>query len=156
MVDILILHNICSHFISVWSQSHSLVSFIIQLWYIEIYWVWLRRITLQALGAVHKLRHLFWTFPDPYLPLRHLVSSFDIPPRTFLPDDVIYERENDISMTDFFVRRTLTAHGYFSSGSNFWCLWGEWFDFHCYNYEQPLRVFQRCLKDVSRVFQRCC
>ena len=35
-------------------------------------------------------------------------------------------------MIDFFVRRTLTAHGYFSSGSNFWCLLGEWFDFHHY------------------------
>ena len=29
-----------------------------------------------------------------------------------------------------FLRRTLTAHGYISSVSNFWCFWGEWFDFH--------------------------
>ena len=37
---------------------------------------------LDIYGAVHKLRHLFWTLPDPYLPLCHLVSSFDILPPT--------------------------------------------------------------------------
>ena len=37
-----------------------------------------------------------------------------------------YEWENDKLMINFVVK------GYFSSGSNFWCLWGEWFDFHCY------------------------
>ena len=34
-------------------------------------------------------------------------------------DGVIHELENDISMVDYFARRTLTAHDYFSSGSNF-------------------------------------
>ena len=33
-----------------------------------------------SLGAVHKLRHFFRTIPDPYLPICHLVSSFDILP----------------------------------------------------------------------------
>ena len=61
----------------------------------------------------------FWTILDPYLPLCHLESSFDIPPPTPLPDDVIYERENYIFMIDYFVRRTLAAHGYFSYWSNF-------------------------------------
>jgi len=44
----------------------------------------------------------FWTIPDPYPPLCHLVSSFDIPPPTPLSDDVIYERKNDMSMIDYF------------------------------------------------------
>ena len=35
----------------------------------------------------------FFTIPDPYPPLCHPVSSFDIPPPTPLPDDVIYEWE---------------------------------------------------------------
>ena len=78
---------------------------------------------------------LFINYVIFFAPFQTTTSPFVIfwhtPPYP-LPDDVIYERENDISMIDFFVRRTLTAHGYFSSGSNFWCLWGKWFYFHCY------------------------
>ena len=37
----------------------------------------------------------FWTITDPYPTLCHLVSSFDIPPPSPQPDDVIYERGND-------------------------------------------------------------
>ena len=47
--------------------------------------------------------------------LGHLLAYPPYP----LPDDVIYERENDISIIDYFVRCTFTEHGYFSSGSNF-------------------------------------
>ena len=78
---------------------------------------------------------LFINYVIFFAPFQTTTSPFVIfwhtPPYP-LPDDVIYERENDISMIDFFVRRTLTAYVYFSSWSNFWCLWGEWFDFHCY------------------------
>ena len=50
--------------------------------------------------------------------LCRLLTYPHLPP-TPLPDDIIYEREKDISMIDYFVRCTLTAHSYFSSGSNF-------------------------------------
>ena len=74
---------------------------------------------------------LFINYVIFFAPFQTTTSPFVIfwhtPPYP-LPDDVIYERENDISMIDFFVRRTLTAYVYFSSWSNFWCLWGEWFD----------------------------
>ena len=76
----------------------------------------------MRLGVLHKLRHLFffdYSKPLPPPPLCRLVSSFDIALPYPLPDDIIYERENDISIIDYFVRRTLTAHGYFSSGINF-------------------------------------
>ena len=69
----------------------------------------------------------FWTIPDPYPPLCHLVSSFDIPPPTPLPDDVIYEQENDMSMINYFVRRTLTAHCPWLS-----FIWEQFLMPHCY------------------------
>ena len=83
-----------------------------------------------TLGAVHKLRHLFSDLSRPLpSPLSSCVIFWPTPP-TPQPDDVIYERANDTSMKDYFVRRTLTTHGYFWSWSHFWCIWGEWFDFH--------------------------
>jgi len=70
----------------------------------------------------------FWDHSRPLPPpLSSCVRFWHTPPYP-LPDG----RENYISMIGFFLRQTLTAHGDFSSGSNFWCLWGEWFDFHCY------------------------
>ena len=78
--------------------------------------------------AVHKLRHFFCTISDHYLPLCHLLTYSPLPPTRWRN----LWMGNDISMIDYFVRRTLTSHGYFSSWSNFLCFWGERFDFHCY------------------------
>ena len=84
------------------------------------------------LGAIHKLRHLFLDHSRPLpSPLSSCVIFWHTP--TYPPTRWRnLWMGNDISMIDYFVRRTLTAHGYFSSWSNFWCFWGERFDFHCY------------------------
>ena len=65
---------------------------------------------VNVLGAVHKLRHLFSDLSRP-LPstLSYCVIFWPSPQ----PDDVIYEQANDTSMKDYFVKRTLTSHGYF-------------------------------------------
>ena len=56
---------------------------------------------LNVKTAIHKLRHLFSDHSRPLTPPPcHLVSSFDIPQPTPLSDNVIYERENDMSMID--------------------------------------------------------
>ena len=88
--------------------------------------------TSTILGAVHKLRHLFLDHSRPLpSPLSSCVIFWHTP--TYPPTRWRnLWMGNDISMIDYFVRRTLTPHGYFSSWSNFWCFWGERFDFLCY------------------------
>ena len=83
-------------------------------------------------GTVHKLCHLFLDHSRPLpSPLSSCVIFWHTP--TYPPTRWRnLWMGNDISMIDYFVRHTLTAHGYFSSWSNFWCFWGERFDFLCY------------------------
>ena len=63
------------------------------------------------LRAVHKLRHLFLDHSRPLPPPLPSCVIFLRTPPCPLPDDVIYEWQNDISIIDYLVRRTPTAHG---------------------------------------------
>ena len=89
-------------------------------------------ILVPILGAVHKLRHLVLDHSRPLpSPLSSCVIFWHTP--TYPPTRWRnLWMGNDISMIDYFVRRTITIHGYFSSWSNCWCFWGERVDFHCY------------------------